>query len=136
MRTRVPSPHHSPGEQDVDSEALATLIVNRMRGVLKVRAGYGLVWGWGSEGSALPYYCCCGARKITASKAPGFGDNRKAMLQDMAVMTGGTVISSDIGVKLENVTLKELGMIKLLEQTKVRSRHPPGLMCRPCQAAG
>ena len=69
-------------------------------------------------------------------KAPGFGDNRKAMLQDMAVMTGGKVISSDIGVKLENVTLEELGMIKHLEQTKVRSRHPPGLLSRPCQAAG
>lgn len=61
--------------EDVDSEALATLIVNRLRGQIKV----------------------------TAAKAPGFGDNRKAMLQDMAVMTGGEVVSDEIGMKLENL---------------------------------
>jgi chaperonin GroEL len=57
--------------EDIESEALATLIVNRMRGVLK----------------------------ISAAKAPGFGDNRKAMLQDMAVLTGGELISDDLGIK-------------------------------------
>jgi len=67
--------------EDVESEALATLIVNQLRGVLK--------------GCAV--------------KAPGFGDRRKAMLQDMAVLTGGQVISEDIGFKLENVTLEQLG---------------------------
>ena len=59
--------------EDIESEALATLIVNRMRGVLK----------------------------ISAAKAPGFGDNRKAMLQDMAVLTGGELISDDLGIKSE-----------------------------------
>ena len=67
--------------EDVEGEALATLIVNQIRGVLK--------------GCAV--------------KAPGFGDRRKAMLQDMAVLTGGQVISEDIGLKLENVTLAQLG---------------------------
>merc|ERR1719378_218053 len=63
--------------EDIDSEALATLIVNRMRGVLKV----------------------------TACKAPGFGDNRKAMLQDMAVLTGGELISDDLGIKMEDMAV-------------------------------
>lgn len=67
--------------EDVESEALATLIVNQLRGVLK--------------GCAV--------------KAPGFGDRRKAMLQDMAILTGGQVISEDIGLKIENVTLEQLG---------------------------
>jgi chaperonin GroEL len=67
--------------EDVESEALATLIVNQLRGVLK--------------GCAV--------------KAPGFGDRRKAMLEDMAVLTGAQVISEDIGLKLENVTLEQLG---------------------------
>ena len=70
--------------EDVEGEALATLIVNQIRGVLK--------------GCAV--------------KAPGFGDRRKAMLQDIAVLTGGQVISEDIGVKLENVTLEQLGRAK------------------------
>jgi chaperonin GroEL len=70
--------------EDVEGEALATLVVNRLRGILKV----------------------------CAVKAPGFGDRRKAILQDIAVLTGGQVISEDIGVKLENVTLDDLGSAK------------------------
>lgn len=67
--------------QDMEGEALATLILNQLRGVLK----------------------CC------AVKAPGFGDRRKAMLQDIAVLTGGELISEELGIKLENVTLEQLG---------------------------
>lgn len=67
--------------EDVDGEALATLVVNKIRGSLK----------------------------IAAVKAPGFGDRRKAMLQDIATLTGGTVISEETGLKLENTTLAELG---------------------------
>src|SRR6516165_9661308 len=70
--------------EDVEGEALATLVVNKLRGVLKV----------------------------AAVKAPGFGDRRKAMLQDMAILTGGQFISEDIGTKLENVTLNMLGRAK------------------------
>jgi chaperonin GroEL len=70
--------------EDVEGEALATLVVNRLRGGLKV----------------------------AAVKAPGFGDRRKAMLQDIAVLTGGTAISEDLGIKLENVTLNMLGRAK------------------------
>ena len=70
--------------EDVEGEALATLIVNKLRGTLK----------------------------CAAVKAPGFGDRRKAMLEDMAILTGGQVISEDIGVKLENVTVNELGRAK------------------------
>jgi chaperonin GroEL len=70
--------------EDVDGEALATLIVNKLRGTLHV----------------------------AAVKAPGFGDRRKAMLQDIAVLCGGQVISEDIGVKLENVALNDLGRCK------------------------
>ncbi|QKV19708.1 chaperonin GroEL [Oricola thermophila] len=70
--------------EDVEGEALATLVVNRLRGGLKV----------------------------AAVKAPGFGDRRKAMLQDIAILTGGTFISEDLGVKLENVTLEMLGRAK------------------------
>ena len=70
--------------EDVDGEALATLVVNKLRGGLK----------------------------IAAVKAPGFGDRRKAMLQDIAVLTGGQVISEDLGIKLENVTLDMLGRAK------------------------
>src|SRR3954462_6823467 len=70
--------------EDVEGEALATLVVNRLRGGLKV----------------------------TAVKAPGFGDRRKAMLQDIAVLTGGQAISEDLGIKLENVTLAMLGRAK------------------------
>ena len=70
--------------EDVEGEALATLVVNKLRGGLKV----------------------------AAVKAPGFGDRRKAMLEDIAVLTGGTVISEDLGIKLENVTLAQLGKAK------------------------
>ncbi|HEY4040617.1 MAG TPA: chaperonin GroEL, partial [Rhodopila sp.] len=70
--------------EDVEGEALATLVVNKLRGGLKV----------------------------AAVKAPGFGDRRKAMLEDIAVLTGGQVISEDLGIKLENVTLEMLGKAK------------------------
>ena len=70
--------------EDVEGEALATLVVNKLRGGLKV----------------------------AAVKAPGFGDRRKAMLEDIAILTGGTVISEDLGIKLENVKLNDLGMAK------------------------
>ena len=70
--------------EDVEGEALATLVVNKLRGGLK----------------------------IAAVKAPGFGDRRKAMLEDIAILTGGTVISEDLGIKLENVTLDMLGRSK------------------------
>ncbi|MBY3064825.1 chaperonin GroEL [Rhizobium laguerreae] len=70
--------------EDVEGEALATLVVNKLRGGLK----------------------------IAAVKAPGFGDRRKAMLEDIAILTGGTVISEDVGIKLENVTLEMLGRAK------------------------
>jgi len=76
--------------EDVESEALATLVVN------KLRAGI----------------------KICAVKAPGFGDNRKATMQDIAILTGGTVISSDMGMKLEEVTTEHLGKCKKLTVTK------------------
>ena len=70
--------------EDVEGEALATLVVNKLRGTLQV----------------------------AAVKAPGFGDRRKAMLQDIAILTGGQVISEDLGIKLENVTLDDLGTAK------------------------
>src|SRR6185295_15732097 len=70
--------------EDVEGEALATLVVNKLRGGLKV----------------------------AAVKAPGFGDRRKAMLEDIAILTGGTVISEDLGIKLENVALNMLGRAK------------------------
>src|SRR5208282_1860773 len=67
--------------EDIEGEALATLVVNKLRGGLKV----------------------------AAVKAPGFGDRRKSMLEDLAILTGGQVISEDLGIKLENVTLDMLG---------------------------
>ncbi len=70
--------------EDIEGEALATLVVNKIRGTLK----------------------------CAAVKAPGFGDRRKAMLQDIAVLTGGKVVSDDLGIKLENVSLKDLGSSK------------------------
>jgi chaperonin GroEL len=76
--------------EDVEGEALATLVVNKLRGGLKV----------------------------AAVKAPGFGDRRKAMLEDIAILTGGQVISEDIGIKLENVTLDMLGKAKKVSITK------------------
>ncbi len=76
--------------EDVEGEALATLVVNKLRGGLKV----------------------------AAVKAPGFGDRRKAMLEDMAILTGGQVVSEDLGIKLENVTLDMLGTAKKVMITK------------------
>lgn len=76
--------------EDIEGEALATLVVNRIRGGLKV----------------------------CAVKAPGFGDRRKAMLEDIAILTGGQVISEELGMKLENVTLEMLGSAKRVEITK------------------
>ena len=76
--------------EDVEGEALAMLVVNGIRGILKT----------------------------CAVKAPGFGDRRKAMLEDIAILTGGTVISEELGLKLENVTLKELGRCKRAEVGK------------------
>ena len=76
--------------EDVEGEALATLVVNKLRGGLKV----------------------------AAVKAPGFGDRRKAMLEDIAILTGGQVISEDLGIKLENVTLDMLGRAKKISITK------------------
>jgi len=76
--------------EDVEGEALATLVVNKLRGGLK----------------------------IAAVKAPGFGDRRKAMLQDIAVLTGGQLISEDLGMKLENVTMDMLGTAKKVNITK------------------
>jgi len=76
--------------EDVDGEALATLVVNNLRGILKT----------------------------CAVKAPGFGDRRKAMLEDIAILTGGTVIAEELGLKLENVQLKDLGKAKRIEIAK------------------
>jgi chaperonin GroEL len=76
--------------EEVEGEALATLVVNKLRGGLKV----------------------------AAVKAPGFGDRRKAMLQDIAVLTGGQAISEDLGIKLENVTLAMLGRAKKVSISK------------------
>src|SRR5260370_19010852 len=70
--------------EDVENEALATLVVNNLRGTLKV----------------------------AAVKAPGFGDRRKAMLEDIAILTGGKLLAEEMGIKLETVTLKELGHAK------------------------
>jgi chaperonin GroEL len=76
--------------EDVEGEALATLIVNKLRGTLK----------------------------SAAVKAPGFGDRRKAMLEDIAILTGGQVISEDLGIKLENIKLKDLGTCKIVKIDK------------------
>lgn len=76
--------------EDVEGEALATLVVNNLRGIVKV----------------------------AACKAPGFGDRRKAMLEDIAVLTGGTVISEEVGMELEAVTLEHLGTAKRISMTK------------------
>ena len=70
--------------EDVEGEALATLVVNKLRGTLKV----------------------------AAVKAPGFGDRRKAMLEDIAILTGGRCITEDLGIKLENIKLEDLGRAK------------------------
>src|SRR5690606_27898361 len=70
--------------EDIDGEALATLVVNKLRGTLSA----------------------------AAVKAPGFGDRRKEMLKDIAVLTGGSVVSEELGIKLENVTISDLGKAK------------------------
>ncbi|MGV6809339.1 MAG: chaperonin GroEL [bacterium] len=79
--------------EDIEGEALATLVLNNMRGIVKV----------------------------TAVKAPGFGERRKAMLQDLAILTGATVISEEVGLNLESVTLNELGQAKRVVVTKEES---------------
>lgn len=79
--------------EDVDGEALATLVVNKLRGVLNV----------------------------VAVKAPGFGDRRKAMLEDIAILTGGRVISEDLGLKLENVTLDMFGLARQVKVNKEKT---------------
>ena len=76
--------------EEVEGEALATLVVNTIRGIVKV----------------------------CAVKAPGFGDRRKAMLEDMAILTGGTVISEEVGLSLEKATIKDLGRAKKVQVTK------------------
>src|SRR5436305_8687700 len=76
--------------EDVDGEALATLVVNNIRGILKT----------------------------CAVKAPGFGDRRKAMLEDIAILTGGTVIAEEVGLTLEKATLNDLGSAKRIEVGK------------------
>merc|ERR1712093_438350 len=76
--------------EDIEGEALATLVVNNMRGIVKV----------------------------AAAKAPGFGDRRKAMLQDIAILTGGTVISEEVGLTLEGATLEDLGTAKRVSSTE------------------
>ena len=76
--------------EDIEGEALATLVVNNMRGIVKV----------------------------AATKAPGFGDRRKAMLQDIAILTGGTVISEEVGLSLEQATLENLGTARRVTMTK------------------
>ena len=89
--------------EDVDGEALATLVVNNIRGIVKV----------------------------CAVKAPGFGDRRKAMLQDIAVLTGGQVVSEEIGMNLDAVSLEELGQAKRIQITKENttvSMAPAALM--------
>ena len=79
--------------EDVEGEALATLVVNNIRGIVKV----------------------------AAVKAPGFGDRRKAMLQDIAVLTGGQVISEEVGLSLEKAALDDLGEAKKIQVTKENS---------------
>src|SRR5207237_1099632 len=79
--------------EDIEGEALATLVVNNIRGILKT----------------------------VAVKAPGFGDRRKAMLDDIAVLTGATVVSEELGLLLEKVTLNDLGRVKKVEATKENS---------------
>src|SRR5438132_7249794 len=76
--------------EDVEGEALATLVVNKLRGTLQV----------------------------CAVKAPGFGDRRKAMLQDIAILTGGKAVTEDLGIKLENVQMSDLGQAKKITVDK------------------
>src|SRR5204863_2786606 len=89
--------------EDVESEALAALVVNRLRGLLNV----------------------------CAVKAPGFGDRRKAMLGDIAVLTGGQFISEDLGLKLENVELDQLGKAKVVRVEKENTTIVQGAGKKP-----
>jgi chaperonin GroEL len=89
--------------EDVEGEALATLVVNKLRGTLQV----------------------------AAVKAPGFGDRRKAMMEDIAILTGGKVISEDIGIKLENVTLEDLGKAKRITIDKENTTIVEGAGKKP-----
>lgn len=88
--------------EDVEGEALATLVVNNMRGIVKV----------------------------AAVKAPGFGDRRKAMLQDIAILTGGTVISEEVGLSLEGATLEHLGNAKRVVINKENTTIIDAPVCR------
>ena len=81
--------------EDVEGEALATLVVNKLRGTLNV----------------------------CAVKAPGFGDRRKAMLEDIAILTGGTCITEDLGIKLESVSIDQLGKAKRVTVDKEKHNH-------------
>ena len=89
--------------EEVEGEALATLVVNTIRGIVKV----------------------------CAVKAPGFGDRRKAMLEDMAILTGGTVISEEVGLSLEKATIKDLGRAKKIQVTKENTTIIDGAGDRP-----
>jgi chaperonin GroEL len=84
--------------EDVEGEALATLVVNKLRGILKV----------------------------CAVKAPGFGDRRKAMLEDIAILTGGKCITEDLGIKLESIGLEDLGRAKASSWTRKTPRSFEG----------
>jgi chaperonin GroEL len=94
--------------EDIEGEALATLVVNKLRGGLKV----------------------------AAVKAPGFGDRRKAMLEDIAILTGGEMISEDLGIKLENVTVAMLGQAKRSPSTRTTPRSSTAPAGRPRSRAG
>ena len=94
--------------EDIEGEALATLVVNKLRGGLKV----------------------------AAVKAPGFGDRRKAMLEDIAILTGGTMIAEDLGIKLENVTLQMLGKAKRVRIEKENTTIINGVGARRTSRAG
>ena len=94
--------------EDIEGEALATLVVNNMRGIVKV----------------------------AAAKAPGFGDRRKAMLQDIAILTGGTVISEEVGLTLEGATLEDLGTAKRVSSTKENTTIVDGAGTRRTSRAG
>ena len=93
--------------EDVEGEALATLVVNKLRGTLQV----------------------------CAVKAPGFGDRRKAMLEDIAILTGGKCISEDLGIKLENVKLEDLGRAKRVTIDKENTTIVEGDGKRPTSKA-
>jgi chaperonin GroEL len=128
--------------EDVDGEALATLVVNNIRGILKTVAvkapGFGdrrkamlediAILTGGTviaeevgltlEKATLVVNTIRGILKVVAVKAPGFGDRRKAMLEDIAVLTGGKVIAEEVGMSLEKVTLADLGQAKRIEVGK------------------